>query len=1055
MLYESKIDLIMKGFFKYIAVAMAMTLIAIGCAPDILVPDQGKLPEASAMEVVITPDQTTNYVTFSVKNARGFVPMWIFGEDKIDGKASKNYTYVGNDLVLRIREEGTHKVEVKAYNANGVSMGSQICEYTLDNTYRDPFDPSPYMKAIAGEWQWNNEADKHFGCGPNLADPISWWGAGANEKADWSLYNDLMTFTADGKYSFNPGEDGKVYVNAGFSALGTSPDGNDFLVDIPAYETTYAVENSWNAAGIEEIWIVLPEHKNLSYIPNQTIYDDPRFLVMDSKPSAMRKELKLAAAEAPNGDGTISWYYNFIPAVKTAGPEELLAGTDAAGKVWVMDSSVQGHLGCGPDAENPASWWSAAPDEKKDFGLYDDAITFFPDGKYVYDSGEDGKMYINWGVTAIGPNPGAEPDIDIEQADVESTYTFDGETITLAANTPMVYVPSDKVWAEPVFHVTSITETTLVVVAENPGCYWQMIFRARDAKVPGAAVVIGSKSPEDITMAQGDKIEFAADINLAETWIDPDFFKVEGAGYVFNAVDGDYRFTYDSANKWIKVIPLNNGQKATYDNGNALWIIGDGGGKPTVNQLIGWNTGDAPLPFAQTGDNTYQITLAMKGEGGSIKVFGQSDWGTEWKHDGYGTFNGNGLFKLGDGTGGDRNDDGNIYHTESPAGYYTFTVVDNGGILDMSVAAATIVTPGTPEEPKINMWERATKDQITTYFVSDWGQPTLDVEYEIVDGGYKIVIPEGTGTAQWMGQFAVNHTNIVTTKDKAYDFQFVLNSSADHPGVTIKATYFDPNKWDSNNNSWGADGDAYFDAKHVLKAGEDYVYEVKGKQGLDIPCLKLVFDFGGAVGGSTVEIKDIIIKEGVLAPEEPEPEPGPGAFTPGEQLDLIEAADVLVGTWTWESSTDGHFGCGDAIANPVGWWNGPADCKADASMYDDTMTFAEDGTYTFDPVDGHSYINTGVTKLDAVKVDQPYGDDWRITAEKMTCSYSVEETGEYPSIVLEAGTYFSYVPNDAFLEAPELYITGVWENQIEISAYTATGNNGGPIAWRYRLKRIN
>ena len=78
MLYESKIDLIMKGFFKYIAVALAMTLLAVGCTPEILTPEQGKLPEASAMEVVITPDQTTNYVTFSVKNANGIVPMWIF-----------------------------------------------------------------------------------------------------------------------------------------------------------------------------------------------------------------------------------------------------------------------------------------------------------------------------------------------------------------------------------------------------------------------------------------------------------------------------------------------------------------------------------------------------------------------------------------------------------------------------------------------------------------------------------------------------------------------------------------------------------------------------------------------------------------------------------------------------------------------------------------------------------------------------------------------------------------------------------------------------------------
>ena len=129
---------IMKRFFNYIAVALAMTLLAAGCTPEILAPDQSKLPEASALEVVITPDQTTNYVTFSVTNANGLVPMWIFGTEKLDGKENKTFAYTGNDLVLRIREAGTHKVEVKAYNANGISVGSKIVEYTLENTYRDP-----------------------------------------------------------------------------------------------------------------------------------------------------------------------------------------------------------------------------------------------------------------------------------------------------------------------------------------------------------------------------------------------------------------------------------------------------------------------------------------------------------------------------------------------------------------------------------------------------------------------------------------------------------------------------------------------------------------------------------------------------------------------------------------------------------------------------------------------------------------------------------------------------------------------------------------------------
>lgn len=870
-------NFIMKRFFKYIAVALAMSLLAIGCAPDILAPDQNKVPSTEDFDVVISVDQATNFVTFTMNN-KGMVPMWIFGDVKIDKDMNKKFAYTVNGIKLRFRDAGEHFVEVKAYNANGISVGSKIYSFNLENTYRDPFDAAPYMKAITGEWMWNQTVQGHFGCGsinPDTGqaatDGTDWWSCGPDGKADMGLYDDHVTFTTEGEFTYDPGKDGTVYVNWGMAALGYHPecynnDEQDYQAPIEGFTSTYSIENNWNSAGIEDIYLVLPEGKNLSYIPHKTALDNPRYRFLETATSKIRKTLSLVnEAPAENGGGGIAWKYEFVPAVHVATPEELLAGTSAEGKVWIMDAAAQGHIGCGESVDNPTGWWSAPAFDKKDFGMYDDAITFTPDGKYVYDSGEDGKMYINWGVTVIGPNPGAEPDIDIEQADVEATYTFDGETITLAANTPMVYVPSDKVWQEPVFHVIELTETTLKVVAENPGCYWQMIFKARDVVVSDAPTINGNDFPVELSMAQGDAVEFN-NIDFNDFWLDPDFFTVNGSSISFNAVDGDYMFTYDASAKWVKVAPMYNGSKATYENGGALWIIGDGGGKPTTDYLIGWNTGEAPLPCAQIAENKYQITLAMKAEGGSVKVFGQADWGLEWTKNKYGTITDNGFFHI-------PSDDGNIHTiTGTEPGYYTFTFVDNDGVLDMTVTAAEIAKPEVP-------------------------------------------------------------------------------------------------------------------------------------------------------------------------------------FTPGAQLELYEAADVLVGTWTWESSTDGHFGCGDAIANPVGWWNGPANCKADGSMYDDTMTFGADGTYVFDPMDGHTYINTGVTKLDAVKVDQPYGDDWRITAEQMTCSYSVED-GEYPSIVLEAGTYFSYVPNDAFLEAPELYVTALWENQVEISAYTATGNGGGPIAWRYRLKRV-
>ena len=817
-----------------------MSLLAIGCTPEIIAPDQDKLPSTDDFDVTISVDQATNYVTFTMNNT-GMVPMWIFGDVKIDKDVNKKYAYTTNGISLRFRDAGEHFVEVKAYNANGISMGSKIYSFSIENTYRDPFDPSPYVKAITGEWMWNNEVAGHFGCGPDLAGPAGWWAAGANEKADWSLYNDRMTFTADGKYQFNPGDDGKVYVNAGFSALGASPDGADFLVDIPAYETTYSFENNWNEAGIEEIWLVLPAQKNLSYIPNQTIYDDPRFLVMDSKPSSMRKELKLAAALAPNGDGTISWYYNFIPAVHVASPEELLAGTSAEGKVWVMDSASKGHLGCGESAANAAGWWSAGPEEKAGTGLYDDEITFYPGGKYVYSSGADGLMYINWGVTAIGPNPGVEPDIDIEWPLTESTYEFDGETITLAANTPMVYVPSDYVWENPVFHVTALTETSMTVVAENPGCYWQMIFKARDIKGPAGPTLNDVELPAEISVSQGEVLALG-NINVDDIWVDPDFFEANGNMLTFKAVDGDYKFTYDAGAKWIKVVPMYNGEKATYENGKALWIIGDGGGKPTTDQLIGWNTGDAPLPCAQISENTYQITLAMKAEGGSVKVFGQADWGREWTKDKYGTVTDNGFFHI-------PGDDGNIHTiTGTQAGYYTFTFVDNGGILDMTVDKVR-QTVWDPADATWNKWLNKNLLSMSYYYAPGWSQ-IADPGFADNGDNYVITLPEATAD-QWQAQVAF-HTDITSSAAKTYDFQVVLNSTLDHPGVTIKLVL-----------SGGGDNDNiyYFADRHPLTAYEDYVYRMENMPGIDMDKISLFFDFGGNAAGTEVTVSNVLFQE--------------------------------------------------------------------------------------------------------------------------------------------------------------------------------------------------
>ena len=78
----------MKTIWQYIAIA-ALAVSAAACTPEYPLPSQAGLPQASDLDVTITVDQETNYVTF-VMNNKGVVPVWIFGDQKIDGRLPRS-----------------------------------------------------------------------------------------------------------------------------------------------------------------------------------------------------------------------------------------------------------------------------------------------------------------------------------------------------------------------------------------------------------------------------------------------------------------------------------------------------------------------------------------------------------------------------------------------------------------------------------------------------------------------------------------------------------------------------------------------------------------------------------------------------------------------------------------------------------------------------------------------------------------------------------------------------------------------------------------------------
>lgn len=476
----------MKTTLKYIALSMSAALMA-ACSPDYITPDQAKLPQAADFDVQVEVNQETNYVTFNMNN-NGIVPVWIVGAtDPIDNAngskvTGKNYAYTGNGLLLRFRDEGKHTVEVKAYNAHGISVGSQMVEFTLNNTYRDPFDPAPYIKALSDgstkTWEWNHTVAGHFGCGPFGGTGTEWWSAGAEEKKDWSLYDDKITFGADGSYVYDPG-DGQLYVNANSGVKSEYATGEDYLVPWEKTTATYSVESNWNDAGVEEIYITLPKGTPMSYVADQTELDDPRYLVLESKPADMKKCLKLVAnlKTSGNPDG-IAWHYEFVKEGSAGGDvTDPLYGKTS--KTWVLDSEANGHLGCGPDQANAAGWWAAGPNEKAGFGLYDDEITFYADGKYVFNPGADGKIYINKDVTAIGPGTTQSEDYDIDWTVQESTYTLNGDVLTFPEGVVIGYVANNESVTNPTYVITENTEDKLVIVANFSGISWQYIYKPK------------------------------------------------------------------------------------------------------------------------------------------------------------------------------------------------------------------------------------------------------------------------------------------------------------------------------------------------------------------------------------------------------------------------------------------------------------------------------------------------------------------------------------------------------------------------------------------------
>lgn len=201
---------------------------------------------------------------------------------------------------------------------------------------------------------------------------------------------------------------------------------------------------------------------------------------------------------------------------------------------------------------------------------------------------------------------------------------------------------------------------------------------------------------------QGQVVAFPDLVDLNNWTLDYDFFVVneDFTGATFRAVDGDYQFSYDIDNMWIKVEPVDDEGELlslSEDGAGAPWVIGANIGKPKIGP--GWNTTEGAYPFAQVADKVYQITFTVPGQlavsGADFKFFHQKGWGGEFKKENYAEINLAPAF--------DMTDSGNIQGKSLEGGKsYKITLDLTGGVNAAKVSYEEVVVPVNMLDIQVN-----------------------------------------------------------------------------------------------------------------------------------------------------------------------------------------------------------------------------------------------------------------------------------------------------------------------------------------------------------------
>ena len=810
----------MKHIFRYLGVTLLLAGIISACSPEkITHPSEAGIPSATQIEPVISVDQEINQVTFALPaGTKGLIPVWLF-QDKTGDWTQYS---AQNGLKKIFTTAGDYSVRMHLMNSNGMSPDFVQKTFHIDNTIMN-FDK--YNTMLTGgsqkEWRIDNSVAGHMGCGPSGTSGTEWWSANPDDKKDWGVYDNRMTFVLEGNvYQFDPGAAGTIYVNTGISSepygSHNTNDGNDYLYPVEAQ----TAEWSWEVDG-EDLYLILPANTYWPYYANVDFIANPRFKV---------ESISTKSADLVIDNGEIAWHFTI-----TSGAAEV--------KFNGFNYNHEANLWKPVDAEGAHSysffyapgWTQIADPEVSCAG-----------GKYTFSlpsaTSEQWQAQCFIIPTTDLPLSAAtnydfscilNSSTDIKKVTLKLTDTTnDGnflftENVNLTAFEDYVFYLSD---------LPGIDAAAVKMVFDFGG-------NPDNTEISVSNIVLKDHAIDDGTVLPSVPEDPVAG---------PEEYKYDSEANLWKAADAAHSYSFFYAPSWSQLPNPeveNNGNEyllklpsATFAQWQAqFFIIPD---NPVA--LESSKSYDFSVVLNSTTD-IRAVTLKLTDVSSDDNFLFTENVNLSAFED-Y-------IFDLSDLPGIDAaavkmvfDFGGNPDNTEVTIKRIVLKdhAIDDGthkGAASGENPGGGLDTSGT------DIWDNAKVSYTWWYSMADWSG-TLTPEISTISNGWKVVIPAGIGGSEWQGQTHFT-LDAPASAAKKYDFCVTLNSSAACT-CTVKLA------WEGNDT----DHAFFYDGNVALSAYEDFQYIQSGvSPDADYDKLALFIDLGRTPAGAEVEIKDIHLYE--------------------------------------------------------------------------------------------------------------------------------------------------------------------------------------------------